>query len=66
MNIKKKLQHMENLCQLLEEITTNNPTAHLMLSGDLNITLDKEQNHLTAALNGILEKYSLIDIYRHI
>ena len=33
MDIKKKLQHIENLSLLLEEITTNNPTAHFLLSG---------------------------------
>ena len=47
--LTKKIQHIEDLSNLLEDITTNNPSFHLLISGDFNIALDDKINQITAS-----------------
>ena len=62
-NHNKKIKHIEELSNLLDEIKANNPSAYLILSGDFNVTLD-DKTQVSAALSGLLDKFRMTDIYR--
>ena len=62
-NHNKKIKHIEQLSNLLDDIKANNPSAYLILSGDFNVTLD-DKTQVAAALSGLLDKFRMTDIYR--
>ncbi len=61
--IPRKMEFLNELDDLLDQITTQHPNTQIYLAGDFNIGFD-ETSPVTSLFKDILDKHNLTDIFR--